>query len=264
MRILPFLSSLPVAFTLFLTLPLPQLAFSQHVPPDCPIDRPVGPRCPHPRPDVSYPTIEEILDYLNKTGIKKEFGALSNATHGEPSNVQAAMAGNTTWIAWQGKIEGINRIFLTGSFDAGTTFTEPVLLSHPNGGNASNLQLGLSEGRQYVFAAWQEEDPADPANGFNVTSRIIFSSSMDYGRTFKTYSLNLPGDGNATDPHLTVEGDQISLTWTQEGDSYCTVKAPGTIENISSTQVSTSETTALQAQAGEEPDMIVCIHGARW
>jgi hypothetical protein len=259
MRTLPFLIiSLPVAFILLSTLP--QLAFSQHVPPDCPVDRPVGPRCPDPRPDVSYPTIAEIFDYLNKTGIKREFGALSNATHGEPSNVQAAMTGNTTWIAWQGKIEDINRIFLTGSFDAGTTFTEPVLLSHPNGGNASNLQLGLSDSGVYVFAAWQEADPAN-----NATSRIIFSSSMDYGRTFKTYSLNLPGDGNATDPRLTVEGDQISLTWTQEGDGYCTVKAPGIIEKINSPQTSTSETTALQAQAGggEEPG-IVCFHGARW
>jgi hypothetical protein len=257
MRTLPFLIILPVVVILLLTLP--QLAFSQHVPPDCPIDRPVGPRCPDPRPDVSYPTIEEILDYLNRTGIKKEFGALSNATHGEPSNVQTAMVGNTTWIAWQGKIEGINRVFLTVSFDAGTTFTEPVLLSHPNGGNASNLQLGLSDSGVYVFAAWQEADPAN-----NATSRIIFSSSMDYGRTFKTYSLNLPSDGNATDPRLTVEGDQISLTWMQEGGGYCTAKAPGTTGEINSSQVSTSDTTALQAQAGEEPDVIVCFHGARW
>jgi hypothetical protein len=257
MRTLPFLITLPVALILLLTLP--QLAFSQHVPPDCPIDRPVGPKCPDPRPHVSYPTIEEILDYLNRTGIKKEFGAISNATHGEPSNVQAAMVGNTTWIAWQGKIEGINRVFLTVSFDAGTTFTEPVLLSHPNGGNASNLQLGLSDSGLYVFAAWQEADPAN-----NATSRIIFSSSMDYGRTFKTYSLNLPSDGNATDPRLTVEGDQISLTWMQEGGGYCTAKMPGTIGEINSSQASTSETSTLQAQTGEEPDVIVCLHGARW
>jgi hypothetical protein len=257
MNTLPFLITIPV--TLIILLTLPQLAFSQHVPPDCPVDKPVGPRCPDPHPHVSYPTIPEILDYLNKTGIKRELGALSNASHGEPSNVQAAMTVNTTWIAWEGKIDGINRIFLTVSFDGGAKFSEPVLLSHPNGGNASNLQLGLSHSRTYVFAAWQEADPTN-----NGTSRIIFSSSMDYGRTFKTYSLNLPSDGNAIDPHLTVEGDKISLTWTQEGGGYCTAKVPGTIGNLTSSQASSSETTALSAQAGGEPNMIVCFHGARW
>lgn len=256
MRTWLFLITLPIVLAFFLTLP--QMAFSQHGP-HCPVDKPVGPRCPDPHPHVSYPTIEEILDYLNRTGIKKEFGALSNATHGEPSNVQAAMSGNTTWIAWEGKVEGINRIFLTVSYDGGSTFTEPVLLSHPDGGNATDLQLGLSDSGIYVFAAWQEADPAD-----NATSRIIFSSSMDYGRTFKTYSLNLPSDGNATNPHLTVEGDQISLTWMQEGGGYCTAKVPGAIGEINSSLASTSETTALQAQTGDEPDVIVCLHGARW
>jgi hypothetical protein len=42
MNTLPFLITIPV--TLIILLTLPQLAFSQHVPPDCPVDKPVGPR----------------------------------------------------------------------------------------------------------------------------------------------------------------------------------------------------------------------------
>ena len=90
-------------------------------------------------PEVIFPTYEEIYAYLKEGGTKTEFSVISNTSLGVASNVETAISGNTTWVAWQSKTAGINRVFLAVSFDAGNNFTQPVQLSKPDAGNASNL-----------------------------------------------------------------------------------------------------------------------------
>jgi hypothetical protein len=173
---------------------------------------------PH-RPIIEFPTLAEIFAYLEEVGNKTELKAIANSTHGEPSELRTDITatGYITWVAWLGKTNGTNHVFLTGSFDGGMNFTEPVQLDPVDAGNASKLQLGLSDDGQFIFVVWQDTNP------INGTSRIFVSSSMDYGKSFKTYPLNVPGDGNARDATLVVGPDgTISLVFIQEGDSdFC-------------------------------------------
>jgi hypothetical protein len=167
-------------------------------------------------PLVLYPTTQEIFAYLQKEGLKKEIEAITNrTTNGVPSNAQIANSGNITWLGFQGNLEGINLIFLSLSLDGGKNFSEPFRVSAPNGGNASNLQLGVSDDGNFVYTTWQE---TNMTTGIN---RIMLSSSMDGGREFKTYTLNPPGDGNAVDPRLKVVGDNLVLVWLQDEPGNC-------------------------------------------
>ena len=80
-------------------------------------------------------------------------------------------------------------------------------------GNASKLQLGLSDDGQFIYVTWPDTSP------INGTSKIFVSSSMDYGKSFKSYPLSVPGDVNARDPNLVVGDDgTISLLFTQDGE----------------------------------------------
>lgn len=184
------------------------------------------PRCgPHDRdprenrtsaPLVVYPTTEEIFAYLKQEGLKKEIEAITNSTiNGIPSNAQIANSGNITWLGFQGNLEGINQIFASLSLDGGKNFSDPFRLSASNAGNASNLQLGVSEDGNFVYVAWQE---TNMTTGIN---RIMLSSSMDGGREFKTYTLNPPGDGNAINPILKIVGNDLVLVWLQDEPGSC-------------------------------------------
>ena len=97
--------------------------------------------------------------------------------------------GNTAWVAWLGKINGTNHVFITVSRDNVQTFEKPVRLSPQNSGNATNLQLGVTDSGRFVNLAWQ--------GTVNGNRTIFFSNSMNFGQDFKTYPLNLPNDGNA-------------------------------------------------------------------
>ena len=79
-------------------------------------------------PVIEFPTLSEIYDYLEQVGNKTELNAIANSTHGEPSELQTDItdSGYITWAAWLGKINGTNHVFLTGSFDGGSNFTESV------------------------------------------------------------------------------------------------------------------------------------------
>ncbi len=167
-------------------------------------------------PVVLFPTTDEIFAYLKEEGIKKEINAISNrTTNGYPSNAQIANSGNITWLGFEGNIGGINHIFVSLSNDSGKNFSEPFQLSAPNAGNASQLQVGVSENGNFVYVAWQETNMTTGKN------RIMLSSSMDGGREFKTYTLNPPGDGNAIEPRLKVVGNDLVLVWIQDEPGSC-------------------------------------------
>jgi hypothetical protein len=183
---------------------------------------------------VSFPTGQELFGYLEDEGVKEKFDSLTNSSLGEPSNVQTAIArnapGNNTWVAWQGNIEGINRVFITESADGRKNFSSPFQLSPSVAGNASNLQLGVSDSGESVYVAWQDTNITDSK------TRVFLSSSMDGGKQFRTYPLNA-GDVNATDPRMTVFGEDVFLNWIQKGKPL-----NGTISE----------------------DCELCSHGARW
>lgn len=167
-------------------------------------------------PKVKYPTKAELFAYINQSGSKKEFTPLSNSSQGFGSNVQTAVAGNTTWIAWEGNVNGNNKIFIKVAYNESLIFTPAVELSAPDAGNASKLQLGTSDDGNLVYATWQDTDITTGKN------RIFVSSSMNGGEEFRTYTLNLPGDANSIDPTLTVVDDEVIINWIQAGpDGSC-------------------------------------------
>jgi hypothetical protein len=165
---------------------------------------------------VTYPSTQELFAYLNTTGGKEEFTPLSNSSQGFGSNVQTAVAENTTWVAWEGNVNGTNKIFLKVSYNESLIYTPAVELSDPKAGNASKLQLAASDDGTLVYATWQDTNMTDGKN------RIFVSASMNGGEEFKTYTLNLPGDADSIDPTLTVVGNEVLINWIQNGsDGAC-------------------------------------------
>jgi hypothetical protein len=169
-------------------------------------------------PNVLFPTSTEIYDYLNQTGNKSAFVYVSNSSQGNASNIQTAITNKIIWMAWQGKIKESSHIFAAMSNDSGSNFTPPFELTNSNitNGNLSNLQLGVTSNGSEVFLAWESK---------NITSgirSIFFSTSTDYGQTFRTYPLNDPNKEEFFDPRLKVVDDTIWLTWLKirigEGD----------------------------------------------
>ena len=188
-------------------------------------------------PNVTFPTQEEIFAYLREGEAKSEFAIIGNNSLGEASNVVTALNGNMTWVAWQAsKADGLNRVFLAVSFNEGYNFTDPIQLSPPNAGNATELQLAITDDGSEVFVVWQDTNITDGKR------TVYYSTSMNWGQDFKSYSLNLPGEGEFIEPRLTVANESVFLTWI----------APG------------NETVALRAGPGGEGDCEVCGHGRRW
>ncbi|WP_222424901.1 hypothetical protein [Candidatus Nitrosocosmicus arcticus] len=176
-------------------------------------------------PVVTFPTREEIYEYINSSGGKKEFNALSNASQGFSSNIQTASAGNTTWTAWQGNVDGINKIFAKVSYNESLVFTPAVQLSEQVAGNASKLELDVSENGNLVYAVWQDSNITTGKN------RIMVSASMDGGGNFSTYTLNTPNDADSIDPGLNIDGEKVVVSWTQAGPNGTCSPLPGTACN---------------------------------
>ncbi len=171
-------------------------------------------------PTVDFPSKSEIFSYLNETGEKSEFVYLNNLTQGNASNINTAIANKTIWVAWEGSINGVNHVFISASNDEGRNFIPTTELTNntiTNNANISNLQLGVTSDEKNVLLAWESK---------NLTSgkrSIYFSTSMDYGQTFRTYVLNDADKEEFFDPRLTVEGDTVWFTWlkiTEDGDIY--------------------------------------------
>ena len=160
-------------------------------------------------PKVEFPTIEQLFEYYYDHGIKKdEFNIISNTSEGSPSDMHAAVIGDTAWGAWLGKVNGTNHVFITVSRDNMKTFEEPIILSPPNGGNATNLQLGVTDSGRFVDLTWE--------GSVNGTNTIFYSNSMNFGQDFKTYPINLPNEGDASSPVLEVRGESVALLWKQQ------------------------------------------------
>jgi len=164
-------------------------------------------------PTVTYPTKQEIYAYINSSGGKKEFTPLSNSSQGFASNIKTAVAGNTTWVAWEGNVNGTNKVYLKVSYNESLIYTPAVEISAPTSGNASKLQLAASDDGTLVYAAWQDTNMTTGKNS------IYVSASMNGGEEFKTYTLNTPNDADSVDPELTVVGQEVLINWIQAGSN---------------------------------------------
>jgi hypothetical protein len=200
------------------------------------------------QPTVNFPTREQVNAYNMELG--SEIIQLSNSSQGDANSVKAASKGNETFVVWLGKIEETNRVFFSVTRDKGANYTQPIELSPPNSGNASNLNasnLQLAVYDSYVDVVWQSTDPT------NGTSNIIGSVSMDNGHTFKTYQINAEGT-NARDPVL--PGNFI-VVWIQD-EEPCPPPppppSPNGMENLSTTGVITNSTATDGSQEVDGSD----------
>jgi hypothetical protein len=155
------------------------------------------------QPTVEFPTPEEVAAYNMELG--SEINSISNSSHGNAHDVKAGSVGNDTFVVWLSEIDGINHVFFSLSRDRGANYTQPVQLSPPDSGNASNLQLVVYD--SIVDVVWQS------TNLTNGTSNIIGSASMDNGNSFRTFQINAEGTF-AIDPVL--PGNFI-IVWSQCG-----------------------------------------------
>jgi hypothetical protein len=198
-------------------------------------------------PSVKFPTKQQVLNYIKD---HREPVSLSNPLLGNVTDQQVAISGNTTWVGWLGNVNGTNNVFLTVSVDGGNSFLPPAnvtVLSGNQTGNASNLSVGASSDGKEVYAVWKGTNQ-------NGTNMVFYSSSMDSGKEFKTYPISSP-NVEAVNPKLTVEGNNLLVTWIVKirnlvtGDDPCSSDYPGTNQN--GTTISGDFT-------------VMCSHSRRW
>lgn len=189
------------------------------------------------QPTVEFPTREEVAAYNMELG--SEIIGITNSSLGNAHDVKAGSIGNETFVVWLGEIDGINHVFFSLSRDRGANYTQPVQLSPPDSGNASNLQLAVYDST--VDIVWQS------TNLTNGTSNIIGSASMDNGRTFRTYQINAEGT-YAIDPVL--PGNFI-IIWTQCPPPPPPPNSPGILPTSSAITNSTS-TDGSQGDGGTD------------
>jgi len=125
--------------------------------------------------------------------------------HGYASNLRTATDGNTTYVAWLGKVNQTNHLWLSLSRNNGLNYTSPVELSPNNTGDVSNVQIFA--GNNTATLVWQSTNLATG------TSAIYGGRSYD-GYHFTTLKLS-SGNTTATDP---VISDNISVFWIQQGN----------------------------------------------
>ena len=188
---------------------------------------------------VTFPDEEEIFQYLNASGEKSDFKSITNNTEiGTPFNYQISVVEkyqNIVWLAFLANHSGQTDIYIQRSNDSGHDFPSLAKLSNASTGIPSELQLDTSDNGKLVYLVWESYTPSD-----NKT-RIWVSSSLDAGNTFRTYSLNVEGDGNGYDPVLKVIDDDILIVWTQDPPMHCF--GPHGHNNTGPT---------------------TCVHGSRW
>jgi hypothetical protein len=136
-------------------------------------------------PNVTFPTAEEIENYfLDKNVTAPTF--VGNSSMGNVTNIQQASSNGTTYIVFQTELNNTDRLFLTIIGDAetmrGASFSPPVELAPPHHGNISKLQVAADE--KSTFAVWQDYNSTTGQNS------IFVSSSMDSGKTFRTFQAS--------------------------------------------------------------------------
>jgi hypothetical protein len=189
--------------------------------------------------DVQFPDLNEIYQYLNSSGEKKEFKSINNESAVEkPFNYKISVVEkyqNIVWLAFLDNKSSHTDVFVQRSNDSGDNFPTLAKLNNSTAGIPSKLQLDTSDDGKLVYLAWENYNPVD-----NKTS-IWVSSSLNAGNTFRTYSLNVPSDGNGYDPVLKVVDDDILIVWTQDPPMHC-----------------------FGPHAHNNTGTVTCSHGARW
>ena len=188
---------------------------------------------------VHFPDINEIYAYLNATGEKKEFKSITNNSEvGTPSEFKISVVEkyqNIVWLAFIGNKENQTDVYIQRSNDSGYYFPFTAKLSNSSAGIPSKLQLETSDDGKLVYTVWENYNPIN-----NKTS-VWVASSLNSGKNFTSYSLNVPDDGNGYGPVLKVVDDDILIVWTQEPPMHCT--GPHGFNNTGT---------------------VACSHGARW
>jgi hypothetical protein len=151
-------------------------------------------------PNVIFPTAEEIENYfLDKNVTAPTF--IGNSSMGNVTNIQQASSNGTTYVVFQTEVNDTDRVFLTIIGDAknsrGASFSPPVELTPATHGNISNLQIATDQNN--TFAVWQNYNSTTGLNS------IFVSSSMDSGRTFRTFQAT-ENNVDAIDPLITAIG----------------------------------------------------------
>jgi hypothetical protein len=157
-------------------------------------------------PQVIFPTQEEIENYfLDKNVTAPTF--IGNSSLGNVTNIQETSSNGTTYVVFQTKLNDTDRVFLAmvgGSESTrGASYSNPVELTPAQQGNISHLQIAADING--TFVVWQHYNSTTGLNS------IFVSSSMDSGKTFRTFrasDINI----NAFDP--TIVGDGI-ISWKQ-------------------------------------------------
>jgi hypothetical protein len=159
-----------------------------------------------PPPQVIFPTQEEIENYfLDKNVTAPTF--IGNSSMGNVTNIQEASSNVTTYVVFQTTLNGTDHVFLTMVGDPQTTrgasFSNPVELTPAHHGNISHLQIAADINN--TFAVWQDYNSTTGLNS------IFVSSSMDSGKTFRTFRAS-DINTDAFDPSIATSG---VISWKQ-------------------------------------------------
>jgi hypothetical protein len=210
---------------------------AHHCPPVCYSTDPEGNHSRHI--SVQFPDLKEIYEYLNSSGEKKEFKSITNESEvGTPLDFKISVVEkyqNIVWLAFLGNKDNQTDVFIQRSNDSGDTFPSLAKVSNSSAGIPSKLQLETSDDGKLVYLVWENYSPID-----NKTS-VWVASSLDSGKNFTSYGLNVPDDGNGYGPVLKVIDDDILIVWTQEPPMHCF--GPHQHNNTGN---------------------VACSHGARW
>jgi len=166
-----------------------------------------------PPPQVIFPTQEEIENYFLGMNVTAPT-LISNSSMGNTTNIQQASSngnssmGNTTnisnattFVVFQTNLNGTDHIFLSMIGDPeitrGASYSNPVELTPPLHGNISHLQIAADVDK--AFVVWQDYNSTTDLNS------IFVSSSMDSGKTFRTYRAS-ENSTDAIDPSIAPNG----------------------------------------------------------
>jgi hypothetical protein len=188
---------------------------------------------------VQFPDLNTIYAYLNASGEKREFESITNGSDvGIPFGYKISVIEkyqDIVWLAFLGNKSGQTDVYLKKSTDGGESFALLAKLNNSTAGIPSKMQLETSDTGQLVYLVWENYNPVDNKRS------VWVSSSLDAGQTFKTYSLNLPSDGNGYEPVLKVIDDDILVVWTQEPPMHC-----------------------FGPHGHNNTQPVACVHGSRW
>jgi hypothetical protein len=124
-----------------------------------------------------------------------------------PNTPGLAVSGRNVYVAWkEGPVDPGPDILFSLSSNSGNTFSDPVKI----GTRASLLsppQIAAFE--NLVYVVWEGTVPIDDGYNFQVFLRV----SNDYGKTFGETLDMSKSKGEAREPHIAAEGEDVYLVW---------------------------------------------------